>query len=147
MAKRTFKTKKKLSGSRTEFRPWKDWETGDILIGKFVGEKEDQYGNPGWIFEVEDAQWEGGKKLGGKKITLNSAGQLNKAMTDNELEPGQWVQVTYNGTAEIEKGKYKGKDSHLIEVDLLEEENEESDEEELEEDEDEDQDDEDDDDL
>lgn len=123
MAKRTFKSKRKLSGGRCTYRAWKEWEVGDLIIGKFKGQKEDNYGNPNWLIEVEDAQFSDGKaakKLVGQTIGLNSAGQLNKAM--EKVEEGDMIQVVYNGTSEIEKGKYKGKDSHLMDVDLVEEE-------------------------
>jgi len=118
--KRVFKTAKKLSGSRQVYRKWSEWNEGDILIGKYKGFKEDQYEKPNWLVEVEDACFSNAKEakeLVGKVIGLNSSGQLDKAM--EKLTEGQWVQITYNGTAEIEKGKFKGKDAHVIEVDLL----------------------------
>lgn len=122
MAKRVFKTTKKLSGTRCSYRKWDEWEIGDCVIGKYVGMKIDQYEKPGWQILVEDAQFtkhKEGEALKGKTLQLNSSGQLNKAMED--VEEGQWLQITYNGTAQIEKGKFKGKDAHLVEVDLLEE--------------------------
>lgn len=126
MAKRTFKVKKKLSKGRTEYRAWKDWDVGDIMIGQFVAQGEDQYDKPNWVFKVVDAQFENAKvakKLIGKAITLNSNGQLDKAM--KKVEEGELIQVTYNGMAEITKGKYKGKESHLVEVDMVVDESEE----------------------
>lgn len=127
--KRVFKSKKKLSGGRCTYRPWKDWEVGDLIIGKYKGSKIDNYEKPNWLIEVLDAQFAKKKeasKLVGQTIGLNSAGQLDKAM--EHVSEGDTVQVLYNGTSQIEKGKYKGKDAHLIEVDLVEEEGEESDE-------------------
>ena len=35
--KRTFKTKKVLSGVRSEYRAWKEWDEGDALVGKLLG--------------------------------------------------------------------------------------------------------------
>lgn len=122
MAKRVFKSRKKLSGGPSSFRKWDEWEEGDVLIGKLVGQREDNYGNPSWQVEVEEAQFmkkKEGAALAGKTITLNSAGQLNKAL--EQVEEGQFIQVTYNGKSRIEKGIYKGKDAHLIGVELLEE--------------------------
>jgi hypothetical protein len=123
MSKRVFKSKKKLSGGPSVYRPWKDWEFGDLIIGTYKGSRTDKYGNPSWLIDVVDAQFISGKdakKVIGKTIGLNSAGQLNKAMA--KVEEGEMVQIMYNGSAQIEGGKYKGKDAHLIEVDLVVEE-------------------------
>lgn len=134
--KRVFKTKKKLSGGRSVFRKWNEWEEGDYIIGKYVGMKEDNYEKPNWLIEVEEAVFadeDEAEKLIGKQIGLNSNGQLDKAM--EKVEEGQYVQVTYNGKSEIEKGKYAGKEAHLVGVDLVEVEGEEEEEEEVEEEE------------
>lgn len=120
MAKRVFKTTKKLSGAKTAYRPWKEWEVGDIMIGKFLSTRTDNYDKPNYMFEVEDAQFTDfklAKKLIGENLTLNSNGQLDKAMEN--VEEGSMVQVTYNGTSTIEKGKYAGKEAHSVEVDLV----------------------------
>lgn len=98
--------------------------------------KEDNYEKPNWLIEVEEAVFadeDEAEKLIGKQIGLNSNGQLDKAM--EKVEEGQYVQVTYNGKSEIEKGKYAGKEAHLVGVDLVEVEGEEEEEEEVEEEE------------
>lgn len=121
-AKRVFKKKKKLSGGPKNFRKWADWDEGDYVIGKYVGTHTDQYDKECMKLEVADAEFRKkaeAKKLIGKVMVLNAAGQLNKAM--EEMEEGQMIQVTYQGTSTIEKGKYKGKDAHVIEVDTVEE--------------------------
>jgi hypothetical protein len=121
--KRKFKVTKRLSGVPKNFRKWGDWKEGDLVIGKFSGTHEDQFEKVCMMLEVEDAQFANkreAEKLIGKTLVLNNAGQINKVLETIEL--GQWVQVIYNGMATIEKGRYKGKDSHLIEVDLLSEE-------------------------
>lgn len=126
--KRVFKTKKKLTGGGGVYRKWGEWSEGDVVIGKYVGHKIDQYEKPNWMIEVVDAQFsdeDAGTDLIGKVLCLNSSGQLNNAM--EKVEEGQLVQIAYNGTSEITKGKYKGKDAHQIEVDLVEEEGAESD--------------------
>lgn len=118
--KRVFKTTKKLSGGRTLYRKWDEWETGDLIIGKFLAQGEDQYQKPNWKMQVEDAQFASSKeskKYTGQVLTLNSAGQLNKAM--EKVEEGDMIQITYQGTSVIEKGKFKGKDAHLVEVDMV----------------------------
>lgn len=118
--KRVFKVKKKLSGGKTTFRKWGDWDEGDILIGTYVSTREDQYNKPNWTFKVEDAQFVDrklAKELVGQNITLNSSGQFDKAM--EAVTEGDMVQITYNGTSTIEKGKYAGKEAHSVEVDLV----------------------------
>jgi hypothetical protein len=135
--KRVFKTKKKLSGGRAEYRPWRDWSVGDIVIGKYKGSKIDNYEKPNWLIEVVDAQFskkKDGDKLVGKVLGLNSAGQLDKAMEG--VNEGEMIQVHYVGTSTIEKGKYKGKDAHQIEVDIVVEEGDEDEDDMMEEDED-----------
>ena len=121
MAKRVFKSKKKLSGGRCTYRAWKEWETGDYIIGTYKGSKTDNYDKPNWLVLVEEASFvsapKEAKKLVGQVIGLNSNGMLNKAM--ERVEEGDMIQVMYNGTSEIEKGKYAGKDAHLVEVDLV----------------------------
>jgi len=119
-AKRVFKSKKKLSGSRCTYRAWKNWAVGDYLIGKYVGSKTDNYDKPNWMVEVVEASFskkKESKELIGQIIGLNSAGQFDKAM--EKVAEGELVQVMYNGMGEIEKGKYAGKDAHSIEVDLV----------------------------
>lgn len=117
MAKRVFKEKRKLSRGPTTFRKWGDWEEGDVLIGEFVSESTDRYGKPAWTIKVIDAQFSNkkdAKKLEGQNITLNSNGQLDKAL--EEVEVGTLLQITYNGMAEMTGGPFKGKDAHLVDV-------------------------------
>lgn len=128
MAKRQFVTKKKISGGRKEFRPWKEWKAGDFVIGEYIGEHEDGYQNICRVVKVVEANFQGkpksSKAIVDKNLVLNSAGMLDKAFDENEIEFGQIVKVTYNGTNEIEKGKYKGKESHTFDIELLEDEDE-----------------------
>lgn len=134
MAKRIFKSKKKLSTVKATYRKWNEWDVGDILIGTYKGSQTDNYDKPNWLIEVEDAQFsnaKAAKKLmpkGDEKVIvgLNSAGKLDQAM--EQLEIGDMVQVEYKGMSTIEKGKFKGKDAHDIECDLVEEEGDEDDE-------------------
>jgi len=136
--KRKFKSKKKLSSTRATYRPWKEWETGDIVIGIYKGSQTDNYDKPNWLVEVVEAFFpvkpKLAKKLVGQVLGLNSNGKLDKAMEG--VEPGDMIQIEYKGMSTIEKGKYKGKDAHDVEVDLVEEDGG-DDEEEIDEDEDE----------
>lgn len=134
MAKRIFKSKKKLSTMRAVYRKWGEWDAGDVLIGTYKGSQTDDYDKPNWLIEVEDAQFsnaKAAKKLmpkGDEKVVvgLNSTGKLDAAMEQAEI--GDVIQVEYKGMSTIEKGKYKGKDAHDIEVDVVESDDDEDDE-------------------
>lgn len=122
MAKRTFKVRKEISGSATNFRKWDEWKVGDTFIGEFKKMKMDpKYDKPTWTFLVEEAMFVGKPKaaaaLAGKNLTLNSNGKLDKAMA--EVEPGQFVEIEYMGKKRMEGGKYKGKEAHDVKVMLL----------------------------
>lgn len=125
MPKRTFVTKKKLSGVKTEYRAWKEWDEGDVIIAKLVGTSQNRKNKTkkDWIFEVEEAQFadkKAAKALSGKTVTLNTAGQLDKGM--DQVEIGEIVQITYNGQKEMQGGEYEGQMAHTMEVELVEEE-------------------------
>lgn len=140
MAKRVFKTTRKLSGGRSVYRKWAEWENGDIIIGKYVGSTTDRYKKPNWQIEVVEAFFadkKAAKNLIDKQIGLNSSGQLDKAMA--QVSEGDMVQISYNGMEEMQGGPYAGKDAHLIGVDLVTEDG--GEEEEVEEDEESDDDD------
>lgn len=126
MSKRVFKPTRKLGGGQKMYRKWEDYQVGDVVIGTYVDTHVDQYKKNCPVIEVVDAQFKDktGSKYVGKNLVLNAAGMLNKAIEKAEL--GQMLQFTYNGTSTIEKGPYSGKDSHLIQTDLVEEESEET---------------------
>jgi hypothetical protein len=117
-AKRVFKKKKKLSGGPRVFRKWKEWAEGDYVIGTFVGTYIDNYDKEGTLVEVIEANFPKRPKLSakleGKTLALNATGQLNKALP--KMEEGNVYQFTYGGTSTMEGGKYAGKESHLVEV-------------------------------
>lgn len=119
---RVFRSKKKLTGTRAMYRPWREWEVGDIIVGKYVGSQTDNYDKPNWLVEVASAQFvnkKDNKKFEGHVIGLNSNGKLDKAM--QKVSEGEYIQVEYKGMSEIDKGKYKGKEAHDVEVELVEE--------------------------
>lgn len=121
MKKRTmFKSKKKLSGVRCEYRKWNVWDVGDILIGKYVGSKTDNYDKPNWLIEVLEAQFVKKKKLAakleGKTIGLNSCGKVDAAM--KKATEGDTIQFTFNGTGVIEGGKFDGKEAYDVDVEV-----------------------------
>ncbi len=139
MAKRVFRSKKKLSSVRCVYRKWNEWDVGDVLIGKFISQSEDSYGKPNYAIEVLDVQL-GDKKaakkmIDGKVIGLNSTGSLDRAM--KKAETGKTYQFIYEGLERMDGGPYKGKDKHLIEVEEVTEDDGSEEEEEHEDEEDE----------
>lgn len=141
--KRTFKTKKVLSGVRTEYRAWKEWDEEDVLVFKYVGSSPNKKNKSkqDWIVEVVETFFSDKKEekrlKPGVRLTLNSAGQFDKGM--EQLEIGEMAQVTYNGSQEMEGGNFKGQMAHTMEVISVEEDDgNENEEEEEEQDEDED---------
>ncbi len=121
--KRTFVSKKKLTHVKSEYRKWNEWKDGDVVVGKFVAEREDKYKKPSWIIEVIEAHFQGKPKLSaklkGQNLGLNSTGTLDKAM--EQVVVGDTIQVTYCGMEEMTGGPYKGKERHVVEVDIVEE--------------------------
>lgn len=127
MAKRVFKTKKLLSGGKSEYRAWKEWSEGDVLICKLLGTSQNRKNKSkkDWIVEPIDAFFENKKEqkrvLATKRLTLNTAGQLDKGM--EQVEEGEVVQITYTGCNEMQGGDYEGQMAHGMEVIAVEEDN------------------------
>lgn len=109
MTKRYFSSKgsvKPTSGVPSFFRGWKEWEQGDVFVGKYHSHYETEFRKQkqdNWRFEIIEANFEIKDKEGkvvpnpvGKILTLNSAGQLNKFMKAS-VEVGMIVIVPYDG--------------------------------------------------
>ncbi len=123
--KKKLVARKKLSGVQKSFRKWSDWAVGDIVVGKFSGWHRDQYDHDCAKVEVIETFFKKAKEgtvLHGKMLVLNHCGMLNKALIDNEVKEGETIQVEYQGTGVIEKGKYAGKEAHSVSVTLMGEE-------------------------
>ena len=119
MAKRIFRTTKTLSGVKSEYRAWKEWDEGDVLVCTLTGTSQNRKNKSkkDWIVKVEEVFFSDKKeekRLKGKILTLNTAGQLDKGM--EQVEIGDMVQITYNGSKEMEGGEYAGQMAHTMEV-------------------------------
>lgn len=140
--KRKFKAKKIYSGVRTEYRAWKEWDEGDVLVFKYLGSSTNRKNKnkKDWLVEVIETFFSDKKEekrlKPGVRLTLNSAGQFDKGM--EQAEEGEILQVTYNGSQEMEGGDYAGQNAHTMElVGVDEDKGEESEDEEEEDDEEE----------
>ncbi len=98
----------------TSYRPWKKWIPADYIVGKFVSEGQDKFGNSTYKIEVIEAGFEIAPPAVGSYFTLNSSGSLKKAFAD--IEEGQVVKIIYKGVELINKGKFAGKEFHNMEV-------------------------------
>lgn len=118
--KRKFKPRKVLSGVRTEYRAWKEWDEEDVIVFKLIGSSPNKKNKnkKDWIVEVVEVFFTDKKEekrlKPGTRLTLNSAGQLDKGL--EQVEEGALVQVTYNGSQEMEGGNYAGQMAHTMEV-------------------------------
>ena len=123
---RKFTTKKKLTGIAKTFKKWSEWEEGDQVIGKWVADHKDQYDHVCPVLEVEYAKFADkkfSKEVVGKNLVLNASGTLTKQLyVEKNAQHGDILQLTYMGTSMIEKGKYKGKEAHNLEIEVLVEE-------------------------
>lgn len=100
---------------QSSYRAWKNWDIGDYLVGKFVSQGEDNFGNPSYKVEVIEAGFENADvPATGSIFSFNSSGALNKAM--EEITVGDVIKVIYKGEDTVTKGKFKGKKFHSMEV-------------------------------
>lgn len=109
----TYNFKPVFGGS--SYRAWKQWASGDFLVGSYVSQKADNYGNPSYKVEVIEAKFaDGTAPKAGAFFSFNSSGSLNKVM--EEVNEGDAIKVIYKGTEVVSKGKFKGKPYHAMEV-------------------------------
>jgi hypothetical protein len=140
--KRSFKLKKSMTGGMARnFHPWSkdkepNWNEGDYVIGKYVASTVDNYKHDCPILEVMDYSLSypvlnknrEEVEIMDKNLQLNHCGTLAYAFYGESekgkeaIELGQIVQVTYMGKEVLEKGPYKGKESHKVQVDIMTEE-------------------------
>lgn len=109
-------------------RPWDKWQVGDYIQGEFAGQLDtDRYGKPIYGVKIEGVE---DSKIGFSDPTQPSGikngivplypnGGLMKQMA--EVSEGDFVRITYDGKAEIKKGKWIGTKAHaiIVEVDGL----------------------------
>jgi hypothetical protein len=125
----TVRRRRKTIGGAKIYKPWKDWSVDDFIIGKFTQQSIDNYDKPCYHIEIEEFNlsspkcYKGSEIKVGTLIGLNSCGSLDYKM--EEVEIGQTVEITYMGTETLpDNHKFKGKDSHQVDVAVLEDEEE-----------------------
>jgi hypothetical protein len=101
--------------SQSSYRAWKNWSSGDFLVGKYVSESTDTFGNPNYKVEVIEGKFDDGKEpKAGSMFSFNSSGALKKAI--EQISVGDVIKVIYKGEDVVSKGKFKGKKFHSMEV-------------------------------
>lgn len=118
--RKTYKVKRNLTGP-VEYRAWKEYAEGDVVVGRLIGWHKDNYEKSCPKVKVEDGHFKDGSidKYIGKTLVLNSCGTLDNAIED--VVEGDLIQLEYTGTVEMKEGPYKGKDAHTMAVDVVEE--------------------------
>lgn len=123
--KRSFTPTRQLSGKPMKFRTWADYSTGDILICKYVKTTPNKYNDskPNHVVEIVEAFLKDKKVqaewVEGTHVCLNTSGMLDKSLSN--VSSGDMIQITYNGSAVMEKGKFAGKEAHGFDVVMIEE--------------------------
>lgn len=132
--------RKLLTGGKTEYRAWKDWEEDDKIVCKLIAkQKNKKYKNKlDYVVEVTEVEFASKKETkrleNCERLTLNSMGQLDKAMKNAEV--GDELEIIYKGMNVIEGGDWEGSESHTCEVHLIGGDDEEADDEDEDQDED-----------
>lgn len=92
--------------SKRNYIRYSECKPGDVIVdhGVYLKSEDGKFGTPNHIF-----------KVGGVEVVLNSAGKLNWQI-DNFLAPGMVCVIKYVGKIKLEKGIYKGKETHDFEM-------------------------------
>jgi len=108
-SKRRFQFKK-VSGRK--YLGWKDWTTGDYIVGKYISNYETEYRkqkSTNYELEVVEASFanedkiKGGIKEGDLFGVNGNKGLLYQMVTSEKVDIGDFVEITYNGKVWIEK--------------------------------------------
>lgn len=115
--KRRFAVKQSLIGGNFKYRPWKEWKEDEYVAGTLVAFQQDQFGHTNTHIKVVEADFldkDLSESLVGQTLCLNSCGSINAAKDDMQI--GSSYSFTYRGKITLEKGKFKGKEAHSVEV-------------------------------
>lgn len=92
----------------------KETKPGTVLVERGTLVKEDmskKYQNVRQFYFQDDAD---------NKLKCLTGGSLAYVVDLHEIDSSKVVKVTYNGTEEIENGKFAGNEAHQFAVELLE---------------------------
>lgn len=120
-------TVKRSSTGAMMFKKWAEWEKGDIIVGKFLKTREDNYDKTNYIVEplLEECKCSFIDELeaaveSDKTFNLNYNGSLGFQMEDMDVQVGEYVRIEYTGTEMIyiEKMK-KEKETHTLKLSVV----------------------------
>lgn len=98
----------KRAGGTMYMKPTELPTNGKFLVGKYRESFEGEFGI-NHKFSQRDAGC----------VIINGCGSLNKALEN--VEPGTWVALTFDGKKVLEKGKFKGKQFNDVKVYICDE--------------------------
>lgn len=125
MQKRQFKTIRSTNSGPRSFRPWAEWDSGDTLVLKYQGEVENKFDDtgkrPNYLWKIlEVSQLKNKKfKFEHENLVTNTSGKLRYLVEELQLQKGEVVQFKYLGTSVLEGGKYKGKEVHDFDMEVV----------------------------
>lgn len=115
---RKFKSKRKLVGANSVFRPWKNFEIDDSFVGIYKGSRDNvgKFSATVHDFEVLESDFADGFTVEeGKLLSLNSMGSIDNQV--QELQVGEAVQMTYVGEEKLPPGHpFAGGNCHQVEL-------------------------------
>lgn len=99
-------TLRKVGGPKKYFK-YEECKKGQVLVyGKYIGRSPNKFGKENFDFKPVE---------GGATVCLNHSGHL-AYLIETYCNVGDVVQVVYNGKQKLDKGPYKGKESHQFEL-------------------------------
>lgn len=123
--KREFKTLRSTNSGPRSFRPWNEWDNGDSLVLKYQGEVENKFDDtgkkPNYLWKIlEVSQLKNKKfKFEHDNLVTNTSGKLKYLVENLQLQKGEVVSFKYLGTSTLESGKYKGKEVHDFDMEVI----------------------------
>jgi len=120
MEKRKYETKRSMTLQKV-YRKWSEFSVGDVVVGKYVADHEDNYKKTNPVLKIEECFFKDGKDLKGQNLVINACGTVNQVFyTGKEpIKKGEIVQIEYTGTTEMDSGLYAGKDCHTMNIDVV----------------------------
>lgn len=99
-------TLRKVGGPKKYFK-YEECKKGQVLVyGKYIGRSPNKFGKENFDFKPNE---------GGPTVCLNHSGHL-AYLLETYVSPGDVVEIKYMGKEKLEKGPYKGKESHQFEL-------------------------------
>lgn len=119
MERKKYNSTKKLAGA-VVYRGWKNWDVGDILVGKlsrFIFDERYKNSNPVFIVEETFFKDKDQNLKAGTHLQLSATKILKQTVTEDVI--GEVLQIELVGWHTVKTGVGKGKDTPLFEIDTV----------------------------